>query len=843
MVLVFISTHTLTYTNNPPKAYTGAPGESNCTSCHSGTAITSGTEYSNVKLTTNMTNDEYIPDSTYKITISYTESGKSKFGFMTTALKSSDNSRIGSFSLLSSTTTAKGTETVNSKTREYVYHKGAGTSGSGKISWSFEWDAPSADEGDIDFHVALNSTNSNNGSSGDKIILKEFTFKPSSKLPKAKISASTNTVCVGDTFLLDATKSSNAVTYKWKTNGGSQKSTSDSVIKVVWSSSGTKNVRLSAINGIGASPEDTLKVKVLPKPSNAVTKTDSIVCTGESIFLEATDGIAWEWSTSEKSQKIEVRQSGTYHVIVEGSNGCKIKSADIDLTVVPRLSISINSANGKDSFCTNDSVVLEFSEPLDTFELIDKGTPFAWGAGRRIAFMAPPDQYFITASGKDTFGCDAGPSNQLQLFVEQQASGPSAQCVNVETESLAISWAPDPLLNKYQVSLDSGKTWVSANDPSGLGHNVDGLTFGTTVSFWVRGKTFKVCDYSEMEQLTCKTKNCFKVSYDVDAPDVCDGDSAVIKINNLSLSKYGLAFNGGAYGLETEFRFLNDTGSHDVSLSFVDSSALSCPSVDTTIVVSINPNPNPFSTTAWQKIEGDNKICADTLAKLLTGNNMEDGIAYSDVSWSGTGVSKSGSDYLFDPSVGGAGNTQLVYHATNQFNCIDSTVVDVVVDPQLSATFVAAPKGRNVAFTQTVINATSWTWDFGDGDTSQRANPSHYFNMDGTYDVTLTATAEGSACPDVVHTETLNLVGDGVNYASLNAKLYPMPFTGVLNIQMSDASEQYELRVYNLAGEMVFTQLNTNANSSIDLSHLDEGAYLLYVASENQVFTKTVIKI
>ncbi len=48
-----------------------------------------------------------------------------------------------------------------------------------------------------------------------------------------------------------------------------------------------------------------------------------------------------------------------------------------------------------------------------------------------------------------------------------------------------------------------------------------------------------------------------------------------------------------------------------------------------------------------------------------------------------------------------------------------------------------------VTFTNESVNATSYSWDFGDGATSTEENPVHTFNT-GTYTVTLTASADGA---------------------------------------------------------------------------------------------------
>ena len=51
-----------------------------------------------------------------------------------------------------------------------------------------------------------------------------------------------------------------------------------------------------------------------------------------------------------------------------------------------------------------------------------------------------------------------------------------------------------------------------------------------------------------------------------------------------------------------------------------------------------------------------------------------------------------------------------------------------------------------VSFTdQSIGNPTSWSWNFGDGNTSTAQNPSHTYTAAGTYDVSLTATNEAGS--------------------------------------------------------------------------------------------------
>ena len=78
--MVSISLISITNTGGPPAGYSNAPSESNCTTCHSGSLVTSGTNYNNISLSGNFTGSGYIPDSTYTIELEYSQTGKPSLG-------------------------------------------------------------------------------------------------------------------------------------------------------------------------------------------------------------------------------------------------------------------------------------------------------------------------------------------------------------------------------------------------------------------------------------------------------------------------------------------------------------------------------------------------------------------------------------------------------------------------------------------------------------------------------------------------------------------------------------------------------------------------------------------
>jgi hypothetical protein len=96
-------------------------------------------------------------------------------------------------------------------------------------------------------------------------------------------------------------------------------------------------------------------------------------------------------------------------------------------------------------------------------------------------------------------------------------------------------------------------------------------------------------------------------------------------------------------------------------------------------------------------------------------------------------------------------------------SCSDE--IDRPVFP-ISATISHSIKDKQVAFTALTHSAVSWSWDFGDGNTSNEQNPVHVYEKGGYYKATLVATdASGGTANDEVN---LALSLSTINYLTGN---------------------------------------------------------------------------
>ncbi|MBM3437108.1 MAG: DUF2271 domain-containing protein, partial [Bacteroidetes bacterium] len=147
--------------------------------------------------------------------------------------------------------------------------------------------------------------------------------------------------------------------------------------------------------------------------------------------------------------------------------------------------------------------------------------------------------------------------------------------------------------------------------------------------------------------------------------------------------------------------------------------------------------------------------------------------------------------------------------------------INVITTPE--ATFSYSGLDYTVNFENNSLNALTYLWDFGDGETSTEENPTHTFATAGSYNVTLTA--ENQLCLNSTSQEIL-LPLTGITQFNTSNKLFrifPNPSAGIVNIELSHFAEHGVLKVYNSFGKIVNETLITGSAAIIDLTNQCEG--------------------
>ena len=160
------------------------------------------------------------------------------------------------------------------------------------------------------------------------------------------------------------------------------------------------------------------------------------------------------------------------------------------------------------------------------------------------------------------------------------------------------------------------------------------------------------------------------------------------------------------------------------------------------------------------------------------------------------------------------------------------------------------PTTKFICFQNNSVNATSYLWNFGDGNFSTEPNPCHIFEASGTVVVTLTAYNEcGSAVDSNRYQKILYLsslgVEDVTNQVS-NITIVPNPNTGEFTVYYEGVSnEPVEVSVLNLLGQKVLPVSKESLPGNkvkINLGHVPQGMYLLMLENESSIaFRKFLI--
>lgn len=140
--------------------------------------------------------------------------------------------------------------------------------------------------------------------------------------------------------------------------------------------------------------------------------------------------------------------------------------------------------------------------------------------------------------------------------------------------------------------------------------------------------------------------------------------------------------------------------------------------------------------------------CNLSVTTLMGTSTTTDAVSYS---WSGpTATSINSGANTSTPTVTNTGIYTLT--VTNLVTGCTQTATTSVSQANVTAEFSYDPTTGeaplSVNFTDESVNATTWTWTFGNGDVSSNQNPNSIFTDEGTYTVTLIASS--SLCSDTV---------------------------------------------------------------------------------------------
>lgn len=807
------------YSGGPDAGLTNAPGEGNCTGCHSGSLNPVPANLANFTLTGNFTGGGYIPDSTYTLTLSYSQSGINKYGFEITALRTSNNAPAGDFT--AGTGSQKKTASISGQTRQYILQNSSGNTGTGGRSWTFTWEAPGSNMDTITFYAVVNAADGTGQTNDDEIYAKVFKIAPSSLLPTAIIQTSKSTVCAGDTVTFYGSGTNSPVSYRWKFASGSpQTVTTQSVVRT-YSTAGTFSDTLWVTNNKGESRPVRYQMQVFAKPAASVSavQPNDTMCVGDSIILSANTGagLRYLWNTGNAADTlstVKIKQSGSYMVTVTNASGCSRESTPVNLVFLPKPVSSLNSNTGADTVCVGTSIIIRADSGYRNYTFFNGANQLQTGSLHTLT-ISQPGSYNITVVSNNGI-CQASSVDVEHKVILPLLPAPVVQCGDLSTDEVNFHWNRINGAIGYEVSIDNG-TFTSVGTDTFL--TVGSLNFNTAVLLEVRAIGSGHCPIGQEGNTICTSLPCSQFGFNVNASDweICSGGSTDIMVNNLGLSSYEISFNGSAFVTDTVFTWSPSTaGEHIFTLAISDLNSPGCPPlvIKDTILVDTFLN--------LTNVIRDTAICRfDTLSLTASQPALSYSFYLNGVlEQQGTIATRLYSNLV--------ANDRIRYEA-NTVACVSAAPeVSIDIHPSLNPQIDASGNNKDWDFGDITVGSYRRLWDFGDASASDtNAITSHTYADTGNYTVTL-ITVSANGCLDtastVIHSQNVGID----NPEAWGYRFGPNPGKGYIWLTR-EGTEAMHIEVYDALGRIVKVQEIQTDESVIDLRHLEGGMYTMTV--------------
>jgi gliding motility-associated-like protein len=583
--------------------------------------------------------------------------------------------------------------------------------------------------------------------------------------PVAAISATPDTVCVGDpiTFLQQSTGGANV--YKWNLDiGAGWMNTGSGNITYIYTSPGTYNVgAMVGIDGAnGCTDTAWVQVVVLPSPSVNITADNLIGCDSLTVDLTGTtlNAISWDWEfdiapftySGQDPPILNFTAPGNYDVSlsVSSTNGCDATD-DVTIHVYSSPEVDFNVFN----LC--EGAVAEFDD-LTTILPGDNITDWTWnfGDGNSSNDQNPDHLYLTTGTFEVTldvttdhcFGSDTmmvtvedAPQADINADIIQGCSPLSVQLINNSDSAFVYHWT-------FSDGLE-----VEVFD---LQHTF--LNTGNT-------DTTYMVTMTALNEFGCGTSDTLYVTVypgavasflDNSNPPGCSPFAAFFTNTSQNATSYLWDLGDGTTSnlVNPINTYINTTGlldSYDITLYAYNSNGCNDTVMHPIIVYPLAD----FDFTIFGA-----SGCAPLTATMpfvqgVQSFNWDFGDGSTSPFAQPTHIFQNSSDSVVEYTVTLIGSSA--------FGCIDTSSTTVTVFPspvaQFTANTVSGCGPLEIDFTNISINADSYSWDYGDGITSNTNDTlhSHVFTNTGSTPITRTVLLNATTIEGCASQYTLNV--------------------------------------------------------------------------------------
>ncbi len=595
------------------------------------------------------------------------------------------------------------------------------------------------------------------------------------------------TICDGANATITATPDVAGGTYTWTPN------VSATNTATVSPGVGTNTYTIDYdVNGCTYSES----VDIIVNPVPTVNIANQEVCEGDQATLTAIPDIAggtFLWTPNgETTDNITYGPNATTNYGVTYTlNGCSA-SNNADIIVNPNPTANFNFVN--ECFGTNidmnSTSVVAAPGNIQTYEWDIQNDGTVDYSTNTVSHGYPTDgNYDVSLYVETTDGCSDEITQTVEVYpVANVDFSATPLCLGSPTDFTDLTNVPNGgAINAWDWDFDDGNTSVNQNPQN---------TYPNAGIYSVT--------------LTVTTDNGCVSSLNQDV-EIFSLPVADFTLNNNCVDQ-ALTFNNTSQGNATNFQWDFGDGSPLNNQENPSHQYNAAGEYDVTLIISTDDGCTDtidLPATAYSMPQADftvDPVCLNNVSAFVDASTINPvaGDAINDWSWDfGNGNTSTDQNPTTTYSAENVYNVSLTvttnYGCSNTFSNdatvwplpqIDFTPTDVCLETQTQFQDLSSISNQ---YTSNSIAA--WDWDFGDGGTSNVANPSYTYGTDGAFSATLTATSNNGCVNDLTQTVTVHPIPEvsftGQNLTGCSPVCFDLTSTSTVANQGSIVNYQW----------------------------------------------------
>jgi PKD repeat protein len=501
----------------------------------------------------------------------------------------------------------------------------------------------------------------------------------------------------------------------------------DSVLTI--NNSGT--YALEVKNLFGCSFSDTLNVIIDSSLALTSLGPDTNLCSGNVLYLKngADNAVSYSWNNGSSDSTLTITQSGTYWLSVSNVNGCSVTDS-INLIVIgfaPNTLFTLTDA------CINDSVA--FLDLSTTQQPSDVVSSWLWDFGDgNTSTLQNPKHLFDTAGN----------------YIVSLETTTNSGCSKVKKLNYTVYPLPVPsfsFLNNCQYANTqftfngntygdflSGIKWQFGLNPLDTSNSLSPVFVFTQSGpqpVTITIKTEKGCVISENSTVNVKQGPLA----DFYASEACAGENiTLVDISDVNFPhtiinrEWNFGDGSWAGNSATPSHFYILPGKYNVFLKVTASSGCS-----DTVTKTIAIDPKPVANFGYE----NNCLNSPTLFTNSTGISNIGGILWEiDDLFSTT---QDSFNYVFNDT----GRYSISFIIKTSGGCADTIIKTLTISSLPTAAFNLINSEEDlpvsIELENKSLNATTFLWNFDDGNISSSPNPVHVYTKEDDYTIKLFA--------------------------------------------------------------------------------------------------------